>query len=85
MDTKIPCKICLLEEAGRLDVKAMIMDNIAKLKPEHLADDELYQSRLSKCKNCEHLYQGTCAKCGCYVELRAAVSNNHCPHSKKYW
>ena len=47
------------------------------------ACEEVYENRLKICKECDDLVAGTCLKCGCYVELRAAVTRNKCP--AKMW
>jgi len=44
--------------------------------------DVLYEERLSICIECDMLLAGMCRKCGCYVELRAAVTKNYCPGKK---
>lgn len=80
-----PCTRCLLEAAGRIDVKAQVAAQLARLKAEDRADEALYKERLDYCMQCANLSQGTCLKCGCYVELRAAVKKNHCPDSRKKW
>lgn len=43
---------------------------------------QIYDDRLSVCKQCDYLEAGTCLACGCYVELRAAVKKNKCPYKK---
>ena len=53
------------------------------MKPEEKADDGVYKARLNVCGECEHLISGTCMKCGCYVELRAAYKKNKCPLAGK--
>ena len=45
--------------------------------------EEIYESRLAVCKECELLNAGTCGAYGCYVELRAAAKVGKCPH--KLW
>lgn len=56
-----------------------MIDNIdASVK----AVPEVYEARLSACKECERLADGMCRACGCYVELRAAIGTNSCPYSK---
>ena len=55
---------------------------IEKFKKEDRACEEIYESRLNICKECDDLVAGTCLKCGCYVELRAAVMRNKCPMKK---
>jgi hypothetical protein len=46
------------------------------------ASDELYENRLDLCKECDSLLAGTCQKCGCYVEIRAASKSAKCPIKK---
>lgn len=84
MDKK-PCTRCLLEMAGKIDIKGQIEAQLAKIKADERADDEAYQARLGACLACDHLQMGTCLKCGCYVELRAAIKKNHCPLVKRAW
>ncbi len=55
---------------------------IAAVSEEERALDDLYEDRLSTCKECERLFDGLCAACGCYVELRAVIRNNRCPYDK---
>lgn len=80
-----PCLRCLLAEAGEADLSRVIAERISVIPPENRADDALYSKRLGLCKACEHLNSGTCGKCGCYVELRAARADSHCPHEKRFW
>lgn len=76
------CKQCLVREIDeaayreKLEKVLLLMDRNIK------ADTALYEKRLSICKECEKLLEGTCLGCGCYVELRAAAKSNHCPYKK---
>ncbi len=81
---KIPCK-CLLREAGEQELAQSIAEYVNTLNEEIRADDDLYQRRLKICSGCERLLNGTCLKCGCYVEMRAAVITNHCPSEERLW
>lgn len=64
----------------------LINEKINKLSPAEKASDELYKKRLGICKECDSLLSGTCLKCGCYVELRAAFKQQHCPDTAcKKW
>lgn len=72
----------MLRESGFDDVLTEIKRCIEKIKPEEKAGEQLYSERLKKCGECEFLLSGTCLKCGCYVELRAAYKMNSCPLSK---
>ncbi|MCQ2484248.1 MAG: DUF6171 family protein [Clostridia bacterium] len=60
---------------------------IERIKPEEKTADGEYRKRLDVCKECDFLISGTCVKCGCYVELRAAYKMNNCPlaGSKRRW
>lgn len=51
-----------------------------------LVENELYNKRLAFCKKCEYLISGMCRKCGCYVEIRAALKDKVCPdYDSKKW
>lgn len=76
------CRRCLLIESGRQDVKAEISEHISKIPAGDKTDDIEYGERLAKCKKCDFLEDGTCLKCGCYPEFRAAFKKNKCPYKK---
>lgn len=52
------------------------------IKKEDAVGESCYEKRLSLCKSCDFLNAGTCLKCGCYVELRAAAKVGRCPAKK---
>lgn len=83
-DRKIPCK-CLLKEAGEQELAQSIAEYISTLREDIKADEGLYQKRLEICRGCGSLLNGTCLKCGCYVEMRAAVIGNCCPSEEHFW
>ena len=60
-----------------------IQQHLAKIPAEEKVDEAVYRQRLDSCKQCEYLVSGTCLKCGCYVELRAAFVGQKCPNVKK--
>ena len=60
----------------------MIEKYKAAIKNEDRVSEDIYEKRLSVCKECDRLNAGTCAACGCYVELRALTGVSHCPHKK---
>ncbi|MBR0535129.1 MAG: hypothetical protein IIX14_01990 [Clostridia bacterium] len=76
------CKRCLLLESAEGDMLQLIKEKIEKLSPEERASQDVYEQRLSVCKDCEQLISGMCLKCGCYVEFRAAFKDKRCPDSK---
>ena len=85
MQGKKPCPRCLLEDISEEDISRAIAARISAIPEEQRVSEDEYDRRLSICKSCDMLVSGTCGKCGCYVELRAARAANRCPHEKKYW
>ena len=77
------CKLCLIRDmAEKADIYEYVKKTRAMLPDAEKAPDELYEERLSVCTSCDSLLAGTCHKCGCYVEIRAASASSHCPVSK---
>lgn len=79
-----PCR-CLLKQAGEEELLKNIREYIDNLSEDIKAEEELYKKRLSICTDCGKLLNGICGKCGCYVEMRAAVKSNRCPSENRYW
>ena len=80
-NTQRICKKCLLRDMAEAD-KGMIEKYLAAIKQQDRVSAEEYERRLAICKECDRLNSGTCAACGCYVELRAAGTVGHCPYKK---
>lgn len=81
-----PCLRCLtadLPEGAAL--AEIIASRIESLPPLERADEAVRQRRLSECRFCDHLRNGTCALCGCYVEIRAARIRQCCPDVPGRW
>lgn len=76
------CIGCLLWESGRVDIYESVQTHIGKIPLKDRAEDAEYEKRLSCCRACSHLIGGTCMKCGCYPELRAAFRTQRCPAKK---
>lgn len=57
----------------------------AALPAKKRTPDAAYAARLAYCKACDALNAGTCMQCGCYVEMRAARSDMHCPLTEPRW
>ena len=77
------CKKCLIREMyEQQDFFSTLKTLIEKVDPALKTPEELYEKRLLICKECDMLFDGTCKKCGCYVELRAATTKSHCPAKK---
>jgi hypothetical protein len=76
------CKKCLLREAFPADYEKYVANLLSRIPPAQKAPEDAYQSRLTQCKACEQLNNGTCMGCGCLVELKAAYKNEKCPFRK---
>ena len=46
---------------------------------------ELYEKRLTICRDCPNILEGMCRLCGCFVELRAALKVRKCPDVVRRW
>lgn len=85
------CKSC----SENVGVKAQIsedqineaIDKLARNKRIKFVSDEVYEYRLLQCSRCKYLeYGATCRQCGCFVQIRAKLSDAACPLSKqKRW
>ena len=76
------CRRCLFSDMGEEAYKEMISAHVDIIKEADRADDDLYKLRLNTCRECEKLNAGTCASCGCFVEIRAALKRSACPNKK---
>lgn len=81
----LTCKKCLLYEMPDAQRYQNMYDYIAHLDEDMKASDEIYQARLSICKECDHLLAGMCRICGCYVEMRAIMRQKNCPDVDSKW
>ncbi len=77
------CRKCLTRDMiGQEDIFRTLREHIENLDPDSKADQGCYEERLAICRECDQLLEGMCRRCGCYVELRAAVERNICPGKK---
>ena len=83
--TKPFCKKCLLEDMDFDEINQSILDYIKEIPEHKRVDENTYQKRLEICRSCESLVNGMCAKCGCYVELRALKTQMYCASEDKKW
>ena len=79
------CRKCLILEGKDEAVIRSVTEYLARIKPGDRVSDEEYERRLSICRSCDSRSGGTCNKCGCYCDLRAAVKNGHCPKGAEYF
>ncbi len=83
MPERKPCR-CLLEDS-RPDLQQVVADVLATIHEDLKAPEAVYHARLDACLACLHLRDGTCAVCGCYVEVRAARRTAACPDIPPRW
>ena len=83
--TRIICRRCLLEETGEAELLHSLEELKEALPAEEKANETEYSARLKKCRACGSLENGTCRKCGCYVEFRALKKRQHCPAAEPEW
>ena len=52
---------------------------------KYLADNKVYKERLKICNSCDRYFKptGTCTRCGCFMRVKAKISNQSCPD--KLW
>ena len=81
----IPCRRCLLSAVGDARLLQTVQAYIQAIPPELRTDTTHYEQRLAACQACDHLINGLCIKCGCYVELRCAKSALYCPDLPPRW
>ena len=72
------CKKCLLLEAGERKSYETVKGYLENLDENQKVSESDYKKRLVYCRACENLISGMCRKCGCYVEIRAALKNKQC-------
>jgi hypothetical protein len=54
--------------------------------PAAMVDDAGYERRLAICRACDRLdYGTTCRHCGCLVQVRAKLADQHCPGLPARW
>lgn len=83
--SKTFCRKCLLRDMPEETYFKNLYDYIEHLDEDIKAKPQEYQRRLELCKSCDNLLNGMCRICGCFVELRAVIGKNYCPHPDKYW
>lgn len=80
------CRRCLLADMqGERPLYEIIAEYLQAMPEEQKATETSYQNRLSVCKDCDALANGTCRLCGCYVEVRAAKAWQSCPDVPPRW
>lgn len=79
------CRRCLLDEVFEKDEYKNLQEHIKNIDNQIKTEEHEYKRRLELCMECDNLINGMCKICGCFVEMRAAVNKNYCPHVEKRW
>ncbi len=82
MERRRHCRKCLTRDMDQKAYFENLHTYIRNLEAELKVKEQLYEERLSLCKDCDLLADGMCRACGCYVELRAVMKKNGCPYNK---
>ncbi len=85
MESQRLCRRCLAKEMPDAEYFQNMYEYIANLDAAVKTPDAIYEKRLSYCRNCDNLLNGMCRICGCFVEMRAAISTNTCPAVHPNW
>ena len=86
MEPRTFCRRCLLEDMpSEAELLRSVQELIELLPEESRATEQTRSNRLAACRTCDHLNGGTCALCGCFVELRTAKARLSCPAVPPGW
>ena len=78
--SEVKCRRCLLSELAQgRELYESVRAYRAELPPEERTEDREFEARLRECRECGYLANATCMQCGCFVEIRAAKRDIHCP------
>lgn len=80
-----PCRCLLSEDESQRPLYEIVRDYLDTMDADARVDTAVYMERLAVCRRCERLSGGTCALCGCYVEIRAAKRGMRCPDVPDRW
>lgn len=79
------CRKCLLKDMDKNEYYKSVYEYIEGLDDTIKTDKDEFERRIGICRECEFLLEGMCRKCGCFVEMRAAVKKNYCPAVTDKW
>ena len=80
-----PCRCLAADILGGEALAALIRERVEEIPEEEKTSEAEYARRLEQCRGCRALNRGTCALCGCYVEIRAAKGRMICPDVPNKW
>ncbi len=77
------CRKCLIADLPHGEkLQEILRERLSQIPEEEKVSRDEYTARLERCRQCGELHEGTCALCGCYVELRLARKDRQCPLTK---
>lgn len=80
------CRQCLLRDLISREEYEKTVERVRRsLNAQLRTPDEEYEARLSVCRACDQLQNGTCMLCGCLAEMRAMRKDMHCPPPRRRW
>lgn len=80
------CRRCLLRDmTDENDYYRSVLLYRKTMPTKRRTPDDVYEARIDICRTCESLENGTCRQCGCFVEMRAARLDMHCPATEARW
>ena len=85
MTARKPCRCLAAEMPEGEALSALIRERISGIPDEEKTGSAEYARRLEQCRSCGNLNRGTCALCGCYVEIRAVRKRMGCPEIPPRW
>lgn len=85
-ETTKRCRRCLLRDmTDENDYYQSVLFYRSTMPKKKRTPDDEFEARLTACRECDSLENGTCRQCGCFVEMRAARVDMHCPKSDAAW
>ena len=77
------CLKCLIADLPQGEkLRQILTERLEQISEEERTGSAEYTMRLECCRKCGELHEGTCAQCGCYVELWAARKGKSCPENR---
>ena len=80
-----PCRCLTADLPDAAALSRLLTEWLGQIPEEERTESEETAWRLDRCRRCDFLQDGTCALCGCYVELRAAKRRMRCPDLPDRW
>ena len=84
-NTTRPCRCLTADMPGGDALARIIRERTEQIPEAEQTPESLRLRRLDACRECGKLNRGTCALCGCYVEIRAARRRMDCPDVPPRW